>query len=65
MNNPGHWQHWAQDTAVKNEQSRDTGNIGHKTRQSRMDNPETLAKLGTRHRMKSNKTTTTKNNTEN
>jgi len=31
MNNPGHWQHWAQDTAVKNEQSRDTGKIGHKT----------------------------------
>ena len=70
-----HWQHLGtQDTggrqtkqgAIKNGQSRDTGNIWvHKTQeedkqnkgQSRMDNPETLATFGyTRHRRKTNKT---------
>ena len=47
-------QHWALDTeiAIRNGQSRDIDNIGHHTQkgQSRMDNPETQAKLGTRHR---------------
>ena len=37
----------------KNGQSRDTENVGHKTR---MDNLETLTMLGTRHRTRKNKT---------
>jgi uncharacterized protein (DUF2141 family) len=49
-----HRQHWAPDTegAIKNGQSRDTGNIGHQTQkgQSGMDNPETQETSGTRHR---------------
>ena len=49
-----HRQHWELDTegAIKNGQSRDIGNIEHKTQKgkSRMDNPETQATLGTRHR---------------
>jgi hypothetical protein len=49
-----HGQHWALDTeiAIRNGQSRDIGNIGHHTQKgpSRMDNPETQATLGTRHR---------------
>ena len=49
-----HRQNWALDTegAIKNGQSRDIGNIEHKTQKgkSRMDNPETQATLGTRHR---------------
>jgi hypothetical protein len=49
-----HSQYWALDTegAIKNGQSRDIGNIGHHTQkgQSRMDNPETQATLGTKHR---------------
>ena len=36
--------------AIKNGQSRDTGNIEHKTQDE--DNPETQATLSTRHRMK-------------
>jgi hypothetical protein len=37
---------------IKNRQSRDICNIGHQTKkgQSRMDNPETQATFGTRHR---------------
>jgi hypothetical protein len=48
-----HSQYWALDTewTIKNRQSRDICNIGHHTeRQSRMDNPETQATFGTRHR---------------
>ena len=49
-----HRQHWALDTegAIKNGQSRDTGNIGHQTRKgkSRMENPGTQTTLGTRHK---------------
>jgi hypothetical protein len=49
-----HRQQWALDRegAIKNGQSRDTGNIGHQTQkgQSRIDNLEIQAKLGTRHR---------------
>jgi hypothetical protein len=40
-----HWQHWVH-TTQKNGQSRNTGNIGY-TRHRRMDNPKTLATLGT------------------
>jgi hypothetical protein len=43
-----HRQHWTQDTGWR--QSRDTGNIEHKTQDE--DNPETRATLSTRHRMK-------------
>jgi hypothetical protein len=41
-----------QEWTIKNGQSRDIGNIEHKTQKgkSRMDNPETQATLGTRHR---------------
>jgi hypothetical protein len=49
-----HSQYWALDTegTIKNKQSRDICNIGHQTQkgQSRMDNPESQATLGTRHR---------------
>jgi hypothetical protein len=49
-----HSQYWALDTegTFKNRQSRDICNIGHQTQkgQSRMDNPETQATFGTRHR---------------
>ena len=49
-----HRQHWALNTeeAVKNGQSRDISNNGHQTQkgQSNVDNSETQATLGTRHR---------------